>query len=158
MARRYNQLSKLISKFIEGDCEVQYELDGFYYYDEGIIGYTLAPQSKEDAIWEQYLKDKYNFIVNKTNLFTMSILHELGHHYTLEYLPKEEQERDIVSELLAKRDRKYTEDELQIAYFDTIRESMATEWAIAYYKAFPSKMRKWNQRFNCSIRHYQKKK
>jgi hypothetical protein len=141
-------LKSLVEKFINYDCEVEIG-SNFLFYPDGVIVFTLGEDKEDSILWKQFLKEHFNFTLTKENLFTMSILHELGHYYTIEYFTAEEWNEPELE----------TEDNtaLQMAHFQKPHELIATEWAIAYYNANPKLMRAWNHRFTCALRHYGKK-
>jgi len=159
------KLQKLVEKFINYDCEVEYDKNGFFYFPNGVIAITLNDKMEDNATWKKFLKETYNFNLTQENLFSLSILHELGHHYTLDDLPEEEQERDIISETIendletsGKNEVSYTSEELQMIYFNSLREKVATDWAVETYRENEKAMRHWNHRFVCALRHCKKKR
>ncbi len=149
----YNKIAKLIEKFIGGDCEVKYS-DMFSYepIDE-VITFTFGEDEFSNREWKKFLAEKYNFTLTKENIFAMSILHELGHHYTVDLFSDEQWEEEATeSSLLG-----LTGAERHQAYFNLPIERAATEWAVMVYKENPKAMLAWNHRFACAIKHCEKK-
>ena len=165
MKKNTLKLQKLVEKFICGECDVIYDPSGFFYYPDEVIAITLNDSMADNVVWKKFLKQTYNFDLTHENLFSISVLHELGHHFTLDSLSDEEQEQDVVSDAIlealktsGKNEVSFSSEDLQMIYFNSNREKVATDWAVEMYRANETVMRHWNQRFNCMIRHYKKKR
>lgn len=146
-------LVKIVSKFINAECAVC-EANLFCFIpDENIITFTFEDDYESNLEWKKYLKDVFNFELTNENLFSMSILHELGHYHTIDLFSSSEWNEQATEMVL----EKVPEAERFQAYFRMPVEQAATTWAVNYYLKNKMKMRKWNHRFNCAIRHYEKK-
>lgn len=153
MKRKYEKIAKLVAKFIDNDCSVSYSDVFFYSPDDELICFTFNENEESNREWKKFLAEEFNFTLTKENLFTMSILHELGHHYTVSFFSDEQWEEEATEKPLfgltgAERDQ---------AYFRLPIEKAATEFAIKCYTKNKEIMRAWNHRFNCAIRHYEKR-
>ena len=145
-------LAKVISKFINAECSVC-EANLFCFIpDENIITFTLKDDYDNNSEWKKYLKDVFNFELTNENLFSMSILHEFGHFHTVNLFDPVDWEEKATESII----EKVPEEERVQSYFRMPIEQSATAWAINYYKEHSAEMRKWNYRFNCAIKHYEK--
>ena len=152
--KKYNHLASLVFKFINKECYVNY--GNCFAYDptcETII-FNLDEDIIANQQWKIFLKNKFNFNLTKENIFTLSVLHELGHHYTENLFSNEEWERQASESTLTETD----ELKIQQEYFNLPIELAATEWAVNIYRASLDDMRIWNHRFTCAIKHLQKKR
>ena len=147
------KIAKLIYKFINGDCDV-IPSDMFSYkpIDE-IITFCMVEPKEANIEWKKFLKETHNFDLTSENVFALSILHELGHHYTVDLFSDEDWESYATQKTLEDLEG----SELHQAYFNLPNEQIATAWAVELYRANPTYMKAWNQRFNCALRHYEKK-
>lgn len=153
-----NSLQKLVEKFIDYDCPVK--LGKSFVYEplddegEGIIGITVDEEPIANIEWKEFLKKEFNFDLTCENVFAISVLHELGHHYTISKF-----DTDIWNELAEELTIAEIEDdhERHQAYFRLQIEYVATAWAVEFYRMNEETMRTWNHRLNCAIRHYLKK-
>ena len=143
------RLIELVKKFIDYDCDVKLD-DEFMIYPDGVISITISEDKEDNLVWKKFLKERFDFTLTNENLFTMSVLHELGHFYTIEYFTDEEWNATPEEQFTSNIERQY-------AHYEKPNEVMATEWAIAYYNANLACMRKWNHRFCCALRHLEKK-
>ena len=147
-----NALTRLVEKFIGKDCEVVMSDYFCYHPTEEIIAITLFEDNTANAEWKQYLKETFDFDLTRENLFAMSILHELGHHYTVDYFENDEWIEQATEKALGD----LTGSARQQAYFNLPIEKVATEFAVKVYNANERDMRAWNHRLNCAVRHFEK--
>ena len=151
------KLSALAEKFINGECKVIYGPMYAFWFGEDVITWSDCESLALNAAWGTWLKENFDFDLTNDNVFAMSILHELGHYYTWDSFTEEEWDNDRQHEECINK-AMTTENffEKQHEYFDMPTEKAATTWAIETYKANASIMRRWNRRFACAIRHYEK--
>ena len=138
-----NQLINIIQDLTDHAVNIQYDEDGFYYDMDngGTIRFTLNDSFADDTDWRDFLKERFGFRLTAYNWFTMSILHELGHHFTIEYFTAEEWNK--MCEVLDSEDP----HEINMDHFNQKNELMATAWAVAYYKRNRHEMNNINRRF-----------
>lgn len=146
-------MEKIIKKFIDNDCQVCYANAFTYFPDVPLITYTCEEPIECNREWKEFLKKEFNFNLTKDNLFAMSILHELGHHYTIKLFSDEEWEEETTEKKL----EDVPEEEYLQAYFRLPIEYAASKWAVEVYNLNEKIMRNWNYRFYCALRHYEKK-
>lgn len=148
-----NTLTKLVEKFIDKDCDVQMGDHFAYIPAEETILITLHEDNKNNDEWKIFLKKNFNFDLTRENLLTMSILHELGHHYTVDLFSDEEWCLQATEECLGD----LTGTERCQAYYNLPIEKIATNWAVEVYNTNSEAMRAWNHRLFCAVRHYEKR-
>ena len=146
-----NALTKVVEKFIGHDCTVRMYDYFCYEPDTKEICITLFENNDANREWAKYLKDTFNFTLTKENLFALSVLHELGHHYTVDYFNEDEWEEQASEKLL----RGLTGSARYQAYYNQPIEKVATEFAVNVYNENAENMRAWCHRLNCAIRHYE---
>ena len=151
---RKNSLLNLIKKFIGYDCEVVMADYFFYNPTDEVIAITLFEDNTANTEWKKYLKETFNFNLTRENLFAMSILHELGHHYTVDLFDDDEWTEQATEVRL----NGLTGSERYQAYYNQPIEKVATAWAVEIYNNNEKIMRAWSHRLNCALRHYEKKK
>ena len=131
---------------------------------EFLISWTDGEIAGLNKTWKYRLKEDYDFDLTAENVFIMSILHELGHCATVNNFTEEEWEFEyhlknhIGDKVLAAAEKDDYDEwfEQNQKYFLMPTEKAATDWAIEQYRANPVEIRKWQHRFNCAIKHYNK--
>ena len=146
------RMEKLIEKFIGYDCKVSLGKEFAYFPAKKVITFTYNEPIKANTEWKKFLKETFNFNLTNENLFSMSVLHELGHHYTEKLFSNEE----WIEQTSGKYFENLDGSELYQTYYNMPIEKIATEWAVMVYNANLLNMRVWNHRFNCALRHWQK--
>lgn len=147
-----NSLTKVVEKFIGHDCAVHMSDCFCYEPDTEEIGITLFEDNDANREWAKYLKDTFNFTLTRENLFAMSVLHELGHHYTVDYFNDDEWAEQASEKLL----NLLTGSARYQAYYNQPIEKAATMWAVEVFNENKKVMRAWNHRLNCAVRHFEK--
>lgn len=127
-------LVEIVDNFLEPfNCDSDFDSDFFYSSREQRIYFTLAYSERADKLFKQYVFSEFHYEIS--NIFLLSLLHELGHHFTLsnfsdiEIRKEHKRKRKIEAELT-----KTDSNEAFLKYFDLPIEKTATEWAINYYK------------------------
>lgn len=119
-----NKITEKINEFLKPfDCECKPGTDFAYYYAYSLITYSFIVPTR----------DRLEFLdsVNRLNpkveadMFLWSLLHELGHHETMDFLEDDEAEECVhIKENITENNRK--------DYYDCIDEVMATTWAVDF--------------------------
>lgn len=149
-------LTNLVEKFIDKKCKVCFSDEFECNPSTATIKITLVEKPYVDnKLWKRYLKENFNFDLTENNVFTMSVLHELGHYLTADNFSYEEWKKDL--------DRKEIDyldgDDWKMAYFNLPTERSATETAVKIYNSYDKKtINNWNKCFVNEIKHYQKAK
>ena len=147
-----NALTKVVEKFIGHDCTVRMYDYFCYEPDTKEICITLFENNDANREWAKYLKDTFNFTLTRENLFAMSILHELGHHYTVDLFDDDEWTEQATEVRL----QGLTGSERYQAYYNQPIEKAATTWTVEVFNENKKVMRAWNHRLNCAVRHFEK--
>jgi len=133
---------KKIEKFINKNiCDITLKFDDCFYYDDTTR--TIAIQKNYTGegdnhfiaiLKEKGLKGNYNAI-------TLSLMHELGHANTLEYISNKKYDKcnAILDTLYTKglSDKKFYK-----AYYKVYSEKVANTWAIKYINAHEKEIKK----------------
>lgn len=146
---KYDTLEKNISKFARKfGVKRAYCTNEFAYYDEAhIITFTFL-RYDDDIDFINHIEKTYEVEDLESWYFIYSILHEIGHHMTLNQLTAEEyKEENIFRQII-------TENE---AYFNLKAERLANDWAINYLSEHFEDCWKLQQKCFSIIRHYLKK-
>lgn len=126
-----------------------------YYPETDRISYTII-QYTTDELVTQLINEKYNVDIEPF-YFIFSLLHEIGHHMTIDELTDEDLQDDLMCRQMI---IPYIEDEIRQgrAYINLIAEDYATRWAIDYIDNHLKECIKVQSRFIKIINHYYKKK
>lgn len=129
------QITKMFRKAVWDSCPKMYaDTDFSYWIDEEEISYGLVVSDYDNEMITKWVKDTFDFKIG--NIFVFSVLHELGHFFTIDNFTDEEMEKDteakeLIEEGLTKLRRKSKKyNEVYCAYFDLPTEYTATEWAV----------------------------
>ena len=140
-------IDKLIETFFEGmgyNLKVK-QSDEFAYYSNGLITYTLHDTAYNDIGFAKYIRKHYKNIP-ECSLFTLSLLHELGHHITMPTLNRKKWRK---AKAIKKKIENVTVNSMEKAiailmiYSNLYDERIATDKAIELLK----KNYKWVLRF-----------
>lgn len=111
------------------------DFDSDFSYDptEERVYFTILISERSDRLFKEYITTHFNF--ENFNIFVMSLLHEVGHFYTLYNFSKEKRKEDKrLKRNIEKQLTKNDSDEVYSSYFDLDIEKAATAWAVDYYK------------------------
>ena len=131
--------------------------DWCYYPTKERIDFKIE-ETTEDKIFMDFVKERFGF-QDKNYSFILSILHEVGHHKTIEdidgyiYNFCEDEKARIVQEMQSVTDIK-TARILEYQYFSLPDEIVATAWAIDFIKAHPRIVKKMQKKFSIAILQY----
>lgn len=155
-----NKITKIINDFLKPfDATAAMGSDFSYWYYDNKIQYTLVmPENSKD-----YFIENFHRLAPDINCdaFLISILHELGHHETLDLIDDKEYELccDIKYELQEKIDGEVTEEEeaeIHQQYFNLPDEREATTWAINYIREHTEEVEKFWKKLSKAIMRFYK--
>lgn len=115
-----------------------------YYPNKESITFKIS-EGIEDEMFNEYIKERYHYDVSPFS-FVFSLLHEVGHHKTMNSLSD-----TIYDFCLSEKERIDREMEdadadtaknLEWQYFGLPDEALATEWAVDWCKNHPKKVLK----------------
>jgi hypothetical protein len=127
-------LVSLVDEFLEPlGCGADFSSDFGYDPEDDTIYFSIAISERADRLFKSYIEKTFHF--NVPHIFMISLLHEVGHFYTLHTFSKMRIEaahsaKDLIEEAL-KMDN---DDEIYSLYFDLSIEKVATAWAVDYYR------------------------
>ncbi len=154
---RGRKLSALAQEFIGNECPVAYGPMWAFWFGDDVITWGGDESRILNEAWKRYLKAEFDFDLTNENVFTLSLLHELGHYYTWDQFDEDEWDADRAhEEVINKTMTVENFFDNQFEYFNMPTERAATEWAISCYNANKVAIRHWNRRFMCAIRHFEK--
>ena len=131
-----------------------------YLFDKEMVTFKLTEGTTEDLWFTEFIKERFNYDVRYP--FVISLLHEVGHHKA-----NDEIDGAIYDFCMAEKERISAEMEeadadrskaLEWQYFNLPDEIMATQWAVAYTKAHPKKVKKMWLKMQSALMDFYKKK
>ena len=132
-------LVSLVDEFLEPfGCDSDFDSDFSYDPEDERVYFSVLVSERSDRLFKQYIARKFGFKV--PSIFMMSLLHEVGHFYTLHTfsdfrMKTAHQAKKLIEaelEKLAPDDPAY--DVVYSNYFDLSIEKVATVWAVNYYR------------------------
>ena len=127
-------LVELVDEFLEPfGCDSDFSSDFSYDPEDDRVYFSIIVTERADRLFKQYVSSHFHF--ETPSIFMLSLLHEVGHAYTLHTFSKMEMEnahdaKKLIETALEMADS----DEIYSLYFDLKIEKVATAWAIKYYK------------------------
>ena len=125
-----------------------------YYNHKSKVEFSLLTNDDACDTWLDWINERYDFETD--NLIMLSMLHEIGHHVTLndfieedldrwdqEVKDEEEIEMALANHLLLP----YARENLKKAYHSLPAEVLATEWAIGFWRNNRKRVEKAFKRF-----------
>lgn len=140
-------IAKLFAKSISPKIKLNpYAGSSAFLTGTNNINITLKeddPEGEKAFLQHIALTHKCHF-VNEISPLAWTILHEIGHYFTDDYLTDEDREADyeyrkLLSLGIIPDDYSRPDDSIDEAYFNLPAEWEATEWAINYIKKHPRK-------------------
>ena len=132
------KLNNAVNGFLKPfDCCGKLGIDFCYVYSTSTIYYGLIIPDEDIEADFQASIDRLHPRV-KMDTFIWSLLHELGHHETLDTM--EQKEIDYCNDIKAK----INNEEIDASeYYDLLDERLATEWAVNYANTHALELKKW---------------
>lgn len=127
-------LVSLVDDFLEPfGCDSDFSNDFSYDPEDERVYFSIAITERADRLFKSYIEKTFHF--NVPHIFMISLLHEVGHFYTLHTFSKMRLEaahsaKKLIEEALEMDD----DDEIYSLYFDLSIEKVATAWAVDYYR------------------------
>lgn len=128
-------LVEMVDSFLEPfGCDSDFDSDFFFDPEEDRVYFSIVLAERADRLYKQYIKQTFHIDIN--NIFMISLLHEVGHFYTLftfsdDRIKADHAMKNLIEEALSMDDS----DETYSLYFNLPIEKAATEWAVKYYTA-----------------------
>lgn len=127
-------LIELVDNFLTPfGCDSDLDSDFSYDSEDDRVYFSIIVSERSDRLFKQYISNEFHFDVS--NIFIISLLHEVGHAQTLwQFSQKQIQSAHRAKKSIEKKLEKNNSDEIYSQYFDLSIEKAATAWAVNYYK------------------------
>jgi len=128
-------LVSLVDEFLEPfGIDSDFSSDFSYDPEDKRVYFSIMIPERADRLFKQYVSSHFHF--ETPSIFMLSLLHEVGHAYTLPTLSQmrikiDHQAKETIGEMLDADN----DDEIYSLYFDLGIEKVATAWAVDYYRA-----------------------
>lgn len=128
-------LISLVDEFLEPfGVDSDFSSDFSYDPEDERVYFSIMVSERADRLFKQYVLSHFHFEIS--NIFIISLLHEVGHAFTLDSFSKMEIKNDhFAKETIEEMLNADNSDDIYSLYFDLKIEKVATAWAIDYYKA-----------------------
>lgn len=116
-----------------------------------LVQYAIFVDEDQNNFFSEFIEKNFNYKV--TNIFLVSLLHEVGHHFTLDDFDDAEWGFDHTQKLFIENtinEKNYKEKSFE--YFALPTEYAATAWGIEYLRTHEKEM---NKRWNEMVEHIQ---
>lgn len=140
-------LIEIVDEFLKPfGIDSDFDSDFFYDPEDERVYFSIIISERSDRLFKEYIAKEFNF--NVENTFLISLLHEVGHFYTLPLFSKEEMKKSYrdkskIEKALEKND----DDATFSSYFDLDVEKVATKWAIEYYQTHTKRCDEFFKKF-----------
>lgn len=121
-----NKIEKILKNF-----GVKVAMYNQFLYSEGWVFFTPFESPTLGEHHRAWIAKKFGVEMNIDTYFLFSLLHEVGHHYTLKDLTEE----DLKYETFCREVLNCSDDspeEVNEVYFNLPAEILATQWALEY--------------------------
>ena len=157
---RVEELNRVVNDFTERfGLRAELGEDFAYYPESEVVTYSLLINERADRTFSTFLRE--NFPDIEADLFLWSLLHEVGHHMTIDQWEDAEQDefdekKDRLSLLYREEDGESGEeiDELFYDYYETPDEFEATSWAADYMRENSEEVEKFNREMKDMLMHF----
>lgn len=128
-------LVEMVDEFLEPfGVDSDFSSDFSYDPEDDRVYFSIIVTERFDRLFKQYVSTHFHF--ETPSIFMLSLLHEVGHAYTLHTFSKmrlktDHEAKKLIEEVLEIDNS----DEIYSLYFDLSIEKVATAWAVDYYKA-----------------------
>lgn len=150
-------LNKKVSLFVQSFDEsliAKLGTDFEYNFEKERVQFPLAIDDVHDAYFTEFIKKVFDYDV--PNAYMMSLLHELGHHFTGFDFDDEDEEHyltkveEIQNKMLDNEDNK----QLHFEYYSLPQEIAATAWAVNVYRNNEKDIKKAWKKIKKALKEY----
>lgn len=139
------EIDKIVNKFVKPFGVTAYlDSDFLYIHDSKEVHYSFAVTDRNLESWGRWLKSLAPEMT--ADVFITSLLHEVGHHMTMDSIdPVVQAHCDDIKRRLMEVDEtcQLTQGELDFIYYTLPDELAATEWAVNYIRCAPERCAKF---------------
>jgi hypothetical protein len=157
------KLNKALTTAFKG-FGVDMELCDTYQYTltDDTVGFCLLVDRMEDSLFNEFIEERFGYKVKNT--FMISVLHEIGHHMTLEDIYVSDfvydfchKEKERIETAMETATKKKDIKRLEWEYFNLPDEIAATAWAVDYAQTHKKKLDKiWGKVQKALVDFYKK--
>ena len=138
-------IKNVINDFLlpfELNCEIG--TDFSYYYNDNLVEVSLVTIDRASKNFLDFVEKEFNFI--HADIFLWSLLHEIGHHETLDDLDDDAYELSQEIKRNLQTDNNIKDEVRDYIYFNLYDEYIATEWAANYMEEHYQEVKEfWNK-------------
>lgn len=121
-----------------------------YIKDKNKITYSIELPIEYQWLIE-FIADRFNYTCHCHDSFILLLLHELGHHNTIDYISGGvqkfcDEEKIRIAEEMQTAETEEEQKRLEFQYFGLPDELMATQWAVNYARKHPLKIKNMTNR------------
>ena len=114
-------------------CDSDFSSDFSYDPEDDRVYFSIIVAERSDRLFKQYVSTHFQF--ETPSIFMLSLLHEVGHAYTLHTFSKTKMKiAHEAKKAIEKALENDNSDETYSLYFDLEIEKVATAWAVDYYR------------------------
>jgi hypothetical protein len=129
------KLVRLVDEFLAPfGCDSAFSADFSFDPEIDRVHFSILVSERADRLYKEYVMSHFNF--TPPSIFMMSLLHEVGHAYTLHTFSEEDMQKFHIQKRTIEANLETNDtDENYCAYFDIEMERAATAWAVNYYQS-----------------------
>lgn len=149
MLKNTKKIERVISKWLRKEFDNSLSAfmgtDFSYYFHDNKIEFSIVVSEKMNKYFLEFIENRFNVKFN--DCFLISLLHEVGHHFTIMNIDDNTYDycQDVKTTLTGE-----TKEEV-FTYFNLEDEIIATEWAVNYYLTNKSNCDKFMKRAEKAI-------
>ena len=142
-------LNKKVTLFVQNfdeDLKAKLGYDFEYNFEKERVQFPLASDSIHDDYFSEFISKVFQYDV--PNPYMMSLLHEIGHHFTGFDFSDEDEEYYLqkVEEISNRLFNDSNNKQIYFEYYSLPQEVAATAWAVDFYRNNEKKIRKaWKE-------------
>lgn len=127
-------LIEMVDEFLEPfGVDSDFSNDFSYDPEDRRVYFSILVSERADRLFKKYVSTHFGF--GTPSIFMLSLLHEVGHSYTLDLFSKTRiAKAHLAKEKIKEELKKNNSDEIYSQYFDLDIEKVATVWAVNYYR------------------------
>ena len=129
-----DMLVEMVDEFLSPfGCDSDFSSDFSYDPEDDRVYFSIIVSERADRLFKEYVSTHFQF--ETPSIFMLSLLHEVGHAYTLGTFSEMEMENaHDAKKLIETALEMSNSDEIYSLYFDLKIEKVATAWAVNYYR------------------------
>lgn len=150
-------MTKLLKGF--GISSVELATEYAYYHISESITFQIT-HSLVDSWFDDFVTKSFH--IEDYDSFVFSLLHEVGHHMTMDSIPEEIQDKvdkkkDWIEKVINfKHMPRFIVRKLEYTYFNLYDEVKATKWAVWYYRNHKDEVSKLIRKANFALMQFYK--